>query len=741
MDDRAGACAPLYLNPIKSICNLAGKLSNLKTTKFSILLCCVFMPLFLRATHIVGGEMNYTCLGGNRYEITLTIFRDCFYGDPNAWFDNPASIGVFDAENRLLGQILVPLMNNDTLNPVLSGECFVVPPSVCVHTTTYRVEVELPFRQGGYQLAYQRCCRNQTILNIINPLASGATYGVTITERALLECNSNPKFKSWPPIYICVNEPISFDQSAEDMDGDSIVYKLCTPLLGGTQVVPLPQPPNPPPYQEVVWQSPPYGLENMLNGSPDGIPLRIDPKTGMLTGTPNTVGQFVVGICVEEYRDGELISTTRRDFQYNVGVCGRPTAGFFAPEEVQCGDLEVQFTNQSLATESFLWQFGDGAISNEKNPSFTFSDTGTYDIRLIIEPGTTCADTSEQTIRLLPATLQPDFAIDFTECSDSLRVTVTDASTDPASEIMDWRWRLEPLGLEFDMQNPIFHLDSSGMYELQLFVNAANGCEASLTKPFEVNLIEAALPDSLIVCEGEEVELNPNFNPNYRYSWSPVDNLDDINAPNPRVKPDSNIIYTVQIIDEEAFCQIERKIQVFVNEPIESLFVFAEPDTIFGRGQVQLTATFDSSFVYAWSPPENLDNPLIFDPVADLTQTTTYEVLARNAAGCEALAFVTVTVVQLACEEPFVFTPNAFTPNGDGVNDVFMVRGQNVDELYLAIFNRWGQRIFESNSPAIGWDGTFDGAPLPPDVYGYYAEMRCFDGSIFVKKGNLTLIR
>ncbi len=105
--------------------------------------------------------MNYTCLGDDRYEITLTIFRDCFYGDPNAWFDNPASIGVFDAQNRLLGHILVPLMNNDTLNPVLSGECFVVPPSVCVHTTTYRVVIELPFLEGGYQLAYQRCCRNQ----------------------------------------------------------------------------------------------------------------------------------------------------------------------------------------------------------------------------------------------------------------------------------------------------------------------------------------------------------------------------------------------------------------------------------------------------------------------------------------------------------------------------------------------------------------------------------------------------
>ena len=96
----------------------------------SFLLLC--LPNVLQATHIVGGEMNYTCLGNDEYEITLTIFRDCYNGNPNAWFDNPASIGVFDEDNVLLQEILLPLMNNDTLNPVLTSECLVVPPDVCV---------------------------------------------------------------------------------------------------------------------------------------------------------------------------------------------------------------------------------------------------------------------------------------------------------------------------------------------------------------------------------------------------------------------------------------------------------------------------------------------------------------------------------------------------------------------------------------------------------------------------------
>lgn len=714
----------------------------MKPITHTIKACCfLLLPFFAQATHIVGGEMNYTCLGDNRYEITLTIFRDCFFGDPNAWFDNPASIGVFNAENELLGQILVPLMNNDTLNPVLSGECFVVPPSVCVHTTTYRAQVELPIIPGGYQLAYQRCCRNQTILNIVEPLASGATYGVTISERALRECNSNPKFKDWPPIYVCVNEPIRFDQSATDADGDSIVYKLCTPLLGASQADPRPQPPNNPPYDPVVWVDPPYNLDNMLNGIPGGEPLRIDPQTGILTGTPTTPGQFVVGICVEEYRDGELISTTRRDFQYNVGECGRPTAGFFAPE-LQCGDLEVNFQNESIETDNFLWQFGDeNTTSTLPDPNYTFPDTGTYNVQLIIEPNTVCADTFEQNIELLPATLQPDFELDFTACSDSLTVAVNDRSRDSASEIIRWQWALEPLSRSSNQRHPIFQINTSGTYDLQLRVESANGCEEELTKPFEANLIEENLPDSAVVCAGEQVALNPNFNPTYTYQWSPPTGLDDFTSPNPLASPEDNTVYTVQITDADGFCQIERAIAAQIVPPIDSLVAFAEPDTIFGRGKVQLVATSDSTFTYQWQPGNTLSANDIFNPIASPEETTTYQVIVSNEGGCAAETSVTVNVVNLLCEAPFIFIPNAFTPNGDGVNDRFRVRGNNIDAVYLTIFNRWGQRVFESRDPEAAWDGTFKGEQLPPDVYGYYALVQCFDGSTFEREGNLTLIR
>ncbi|MBR9919469.1 MAG: T9SS type A sorting domain-containing protein [Bacteroidetes bacterium] len=389
----------------------------------------------LQATHIVGGEMNYTCLGNNQYEITLTIFRDCFNGNPAAFFDNPASIGIFSgATNNLIDAISIPFdpMVNDTLDPVLSSNCLVVPPNVCVHTTTYTAVVNLPTIPGGYILSYQRCCRNVTISNIVGPLDTGATYSTFISEDALQECNSNAKFNTWPPIYICVNEPINFDHSATDSDGDSLVYKLCTPLEGANPSIPQPVPPNPPPYNEITWIDPPYNETNMLNGTPGGAPLTIDPETGLLEGLPNTIGQFVVGVCVEEYRDGQLISTTRRDFQYNVGVCGETTSAF-AHSENECNELTVSFFNNSINADEFIWDFGDptnpGPNSFLENPEYTFPEPGIYTVTLIVEPNSVCEDTFSTQVDLSINALE---ATDLKVCSNELFDLEYTSSGDPS---------------------------------------------------------------------------------------------------------------------------------------------------------------------------------------------------------------------------------------------------------------------------------------------------------------------
>ncbi len=602
---------------------------------FLVLLFLSFIPA-LKATHIVGGEMNYTCLGDDQYEITLTIFRDCFNGDPNAWFDNPASIGIFDRENQLLQEVLVPLMNNDTLNPVLSGECFVVPPNVCVHTTTYRTTITLPPIIGGYQLAYQRCCRNQTIVNIVEPLATGATYGVTISEQALLECNSNPKFQEWPPLYICVDQPISFDQSAIDLDGDSIVYRLCTPLQGANQMIPQPQPPNPPPYQPITWIDPPYNVDNMLNGAPGGEPLQINPETGLLTGLPNTIGQFVVGICIEEYRDGRLISTTRRDFQYNVGICGQSVSSFFAPD-IQCDDLTVEFENTSEGANNFQWLFLEDetvlGTSTEISPSFAFPDTGTYQIMLIAEPGESCRDTFLREVQLNENSLVPDFNLGIEECSDTLFINIEENSIDPNGTPLMWDWEVQPEGLKFQGQSPDLFTTIAGEVGVLLTVTAANGCVSEIEKTIVSNAIQVPnYADTLQICQGESIRIGSFIAQDYQFEWTPEGSLDNPNLSNPQANPDSSTLYQVLISSQDQ-CFYQDSILVEVDK-IELAF---PSDTTTCEQLLTLSIESDSELRYQWS--ESPDFSEILGTGADVEVepmgTTRYYFKVENEFGCQ----------------------------------------------------------------------------------------------------------
>lgn len=598
----------------------------------------------LRATHIVGGEMTYTCLGGDSYEIVLTVFRDCFNGNPNAWFDNPASIGIFNADNELLEQVLVPLMNNDTLSPVLNSPCLVVPPNVCVHTTTYRTVVELPPIPGGYQLAYQRCCRNQTIVNIVDPLDTGATFGVTITEEALNACNSSPRFQEWPPIYICANEPIVFDQSATDSDGDSIVYRLCTPLTGADPEVPQPQPPNAPPYDEIVWVAPTYGEQNMLNGFPGGVPLQINGQTGLLTGLPNTIGQFVVGVCAEEYRDGVLLSTIRRDFQYNVGLCGVAEAAFAAPE-VQCGSLTVSFENQSTGATGFEWQFNDpgspGSVSSLPNPVYTFSDTGRYEVLLIAAPGEVCEDTFVQEVLLQPETLLPDFDLAITGCADTALAQASDQSTALFSSIIEREWLLEPQGQTAFGPSPSFALTASGEYNLTLFLTAANGCSAAVTRSFEVELLGDALGrDTLQACPGDSLFLNPAFNPSLAYSWEGP-GIVAPSSPNPQVLPTESGSYAVTITNAAGTCSFAGAVEVVVRPQVMPL---APADTLACTVSYTLLGEAENGVSLSW-----YKDPELAQLIGEGSGVTVYPIgpqvyylQGRDEAGCTGLDSVLV---------------------------------------------------------------------------------------------------
>ncbi len=394
------------------------KKSITKKIVLTLTVALSLIPFFGYSTHIIGGELNYKCLGGNQYQITLTVYRDCYNGVPP--FDDPAAVGIFDVNNVLVTTVYLNFLGSTKVPPTVSqtNPCVQVPTNVCTEVAKYVGTVTLAPRAGGYQLAYQRCCRNSIINNLVNPGNTGATYYAHIPDQSIA-CNSNPVYKNYPPLFVCANNQLTFDHSATDFEGDSLVYSLCAPLDGASTGNSQPQPPNAPPYNFVTFQAP-YSATDPMGG----IPLTIDPKTGMMTGTPQTLGTYVVGICVDEYRKGVYISTTKRDFQFNVVNCQPDVYAAAASYTSNCTNHTVTFTNKSTGSTSFSWYFGDPTTladsSNLTNPTYTYPATGTYTVTLIAysSKSAACNDTLKNLIVVVD-TCKP--------CGMTLGITKVDA--------------------------------------------------------------------------------------------------------------------------------------------------------------------------------------------------------------------------------------------------------------------------------------------------------------------------
>jgi gliding motility-associated-like protein len=371
-----------------------------------------FVPLLSSATHIVGGNIHYEYLGNDEYLIQLYVYRDCASSSTD--FDDPAAVGVFDSNGNLVENIEIPISDAvisdvpvDTGNP-----CLDPPDGICVKEAIYTATVFLPPIPGGYTLAYQRCCRNTTLVNCESNDDLGSTFFAEIPGSGDFE-NSNPLFNEYPPVVICLNQPFTFDHSASDLDGDVLVYEFCSPLLTNEPGFYI-NPPGAPPYPELQFY-PEYDFEYPIDSDPA---FSIDPSTGLLTGTPTALGQYVVGICVKEYRNNMLIATMNRDFQFNVVLCEVEVIASIPDQTVACDGLTIEFQNNSINASWYWWDFGvDGSqsdTSNLESPTFTYSEPGSYTIMLIANPGLSCSDTAwtsyTASLNIDPGLLAPQFS-------------------------------------------------------------------------------------------------------------------------------------------------------------------------------------------------------------------------------------------------------------------------------------------------------------------------------------------
>ncbi|NNM95393.1 MAG: gliding motility-associated C-terminal domain-containing protein [Bacteroidia bacterium] len=151
---------------------------------------------------------------------------------------------------------------------------------------------------------------------------------------------------------------------------------------------------------------------------------------------------------------------------------------------------------------------------------------------------------------------------------------------------------------------------------------------------------------------------------------------------------------------------------------------------------------------YSWQPTNGLSNPNAAQTYASPTVTTTYTLTVKNdsISGCAcADSLSTDTVTIFICPPVIlpdnIFIPTAFSPNGDGQNDVLLPKGNNIATFFMAIFDRWGNKVFECENINEGWDGTYKNKPCETGTYSYYANGSYEDGKAFNKKGNITLVR
>ncbi len=241
------------------------------------------------------------------------------------------------------------------------------------------------------------------------------------------------------------------------------------------------------------------------------------------------------------------------------------------------------------------------------------------------------------------------------------------------------------------------------------------------------------------ICFGKSTQLNGSGG--VSYEWSPSTYLSSTTIPDPLVQnPQSSITYTLNVTDVNGCKSIQpATVQVVVTPPP---VVFAGDDTAILIGQTLPLDAVDVDNVgftsYQWSPAIALDNPSIQDPVATITTDITYTVTATTPAGCLGTASIKI----LAVTASDIVVPNAFTPNGDGHNDVFRVHAIGIKDFkYLRVFNRWGQQVFNGVSEGAGWDGTVGGQAQPMGTYVWVTMGLDFSGRVVERRGTVILVR
>lgn len=495
--------------------------------------------------HLKGGWIQYTYLGPgsaantSKYQITVRQYLSC--NSNTAQRDADVFLGIYNAgTNQLINTITVTRTSTENPNKTDYSPCLSTKPPVCYLIDIYTTTIDLPNSASGYTLTVQRCCRITGIVNLAQPSDDyGVSYTTTIPgtiNGVDYSHNASPAFVSKDTVIVCFNSPFTLDFSAQDADGDSLSYVFCAGLTGGfnNRANPSdpnaarPNPPTNPPYTPISYSSVYSG------GSPMGSAVMINSQTGLISGiAPGVTGDYVVSVCVSEYRSGVFIGSTKKEIHVAVENCS-VSAASLKPSYVTCNGTTLSFQNESTSSNitSYAWDFGVATLttdtSSSPTPTYDYlksgKDSGTYTVKLKVATNSGCQDSTTSVVKVYPGFV-PGFTVTGTCFLNNY--LFSDTSKTKYGVISSRLWNLgDATALGRDTahaKDTAWKYPAAVSTQVRLIVANSVGCIDTITKPLVIldkPVLSLPFRDTLI-CSIDTLMLRVNISSG-SVLWTPV---------------------------------------------------------------------------------------------------------------------------------------------------------------------------------------------------------------------------
>lgn len=419
-----------------------------------------------------------------------------------------------------------------------------------------------------------------------------------------------------------------------------------------------------------------------------------------------------------------------------------PDAEFTADNNLGCAPFTVTFENFSTDSDSYQWVFGNGdSTSVVFEPTVTYDSAGVYQVYLVVTDSICLlTDTAALTITVYDS-LELSTTVDQELCQP-IPLDLT-AYTNGTANNFIWSTNSNFTDtLNTNLQDSVLSITPSG--PITYYVEVSNG-GCSLVDSVVVDFIGSSLILSAndSICAGESTQITAqSTNPaiTFTYTWAPDSVIQGANTGSTITVTPLETQYIVVTASSATGCVVQDSIQIFVGNIPNGVVEATASEYLVAAGSSVTLNGAPNGYAYSWTPTTGLASPNSQSTSAFIEETTLFTLNVTDGI-CTKSDTVLVKVFEFICDDPFVYVPNAFSPNGDNENDVLYVRGNLVKEMVFRVYDRWGELVFESFDRSQGWDGTFRGKELDPDTYDYYLKVTCVDDYESIIKGNVTLMR